>query len=95
MPGSTQACYQLMHAEEISVIQPNAARHPARRAGEFLKLADRIFVRVLRMDGFAGLKPEPAAPDTCRLILDADNVHFDPALAGIVDRFVAEAIEIE
>ena len=47
------------------------------------------------MDGFAGLKPEPAAPDTCRLILDADNVHFDPALAGIVDRFVAEAIEIE
>ena len=47
------------------------------------------------MDGFAGLKPEPAAPDTCRLIFDTDNVHFDPALAGIVDRFVAEAIEIE
>ena len=84
-----------MHAEKISVIGPTAARHPARRAGEFLKLADRIFVRVFGMAGFAGLKPEPAAPDTCCLTLDTDNVHFSTALAGIIYRFVAEATEID
>src|SRR6202045_1708601 len=84
-----------MHAEEISAICPNAARQPSRRAGDILKLADRIFVGVLGMDGFAGRKLKPQAPDSHRLIPNTDDVHLDAALAGIVHRLVAEAIEIE
>src|ERR1700724_3738259 len=84
-----------MHAEEISGIPPNAARHPPRRAGKILKLANRIFVRVLGLDGLAAEEPEPAAPDACRLVFDTDKVHFDSAFAGVVDCFVTEAIESE
>ena len=47
------------------------------------------------MDGFAGRKSKPQAPDSHRLIPNTDNVHLDAALAGIVNRLVAEAIEIE
>src|ERR1700737_3345982 len=84
-----------MHAEEISAISPNAARQPSRRAGDILKLADGIFVGVLGMDGFAGRKSKPQTPDSHRLIPNTDDVHLDAALAGIVNRLVAEAIEIE
>ena len=84
-----------MHAEEISAIGPNATREPSRRAGDILKLADRIFVGVLGMDGFAGRKSKPQVPDSHRLIPITENAHLDAALAGIVNRLVAEAIEIE
>src|SRR3979411_1140631 len=84
-----------MQAEEISAIGPNAARQPSRRAGNILKLSDRIFVGVLGMDGFAGIKSKPQAPDSHRLIPNTDNVHLDAALAGIINRLLGEAIEIE
>src|SRR5580704_13454695 len=47
------------------------------------------------MDGFAGRKSKPQAPDSHRLIPNTDNVHLDAALAGIINRLVTEAIEIE
>src|SRR5262245_54794120 len=86
---------QLMHAEQLARIRPHPARAPIGRSGEVLELGHRILVRVLGMDALSRAKGNAPTSDLGALLPQADEVHFDPPIARIVDGLVLERLQVE
>src|SRR6185436_17439264 len=64
-------------------------------AGHVLKLADRVLVGVLGVDGLAGAEAEATAGYRHVLVAPADEMHLDAPVAGVIDGLVPEGVEIE
>src|SRR5215468_4843869 len=80
--------------QEIAV-GPGRDRDPARTPRQQAERLDRVLVAVLGVDGLAGCELDHAAGDVDLLPPTAHQMHLDPAPLAVVERPVAERIEIE
>ena len=84
-----------MQAEEVVGVGPRLDRVPAARAGEILKLGDRVFVRVLGVDALAASEGERAAEHMHALLGEAHEINLDTPGLSVPHRVMGEAGEIE
>src|SRR5687767_8214677 len=80
--------HELVDVEEAVLVRPNATVAPVSRAREILRLAHRVLVRVLGVDGFTAAKVKVVAIDRDILVFQADEVHLDAAVTRVVDGLV-------
>src|SRR5262245_18123123 len=67
---------ELVHAEQVVVVGPYAARPPVGRVRQLPELIDRVFVGVLGVDGLARLEGKTLTSNRNILLRKADQVHF-------------------
>src|ERR1700733_15857353 len=78
-PLTDLAGAQGVDGEQAVRVGPDAGRHPAAGSRQRLKRRDAVLVAVLRVDGFAFLKADPAICHAHILRHRAAQVHFDAA----------------
>ena len=84
-----------MDAEVLTLVHPRLLQAPPGRSGQISKLADGVFVGVLRVDALAFLEEEAGSADFDFLRNQAHEMHLDAAVAAIVDGLMPEVLEIE
>src|SRR5262249_35294205 len=79
---------------EIAV-GPGCNRRPARAPGHPPERLDRVLVAVLGMDGLAGRELYHVTGNVDRLPPPAHEMHLDAAALAVVERPMAERLDIE
>jgi hypothetical protein len=87
--------HKVENPEQPRLIRPHANKIESGFGSERRKLVWRIFIRILGDDFFAATEMELVFVEMHELIDFTDEMHFNPAGAGIVDCAVPPLIQIK
>lgn len=84
-----------MYTKQLLRICPDSLDAKASLCRQVRKFRKSIFVRVFCPDAFTELEADLCLSDMHRLVSQADQVHFNPALVGIIKGVMSEMLYLE